>query len=250
VIPGIGIGIGFSQGNPNERLVRGISGRVIWLRADRGITLSSGEVASWTDTSVAGGLTATTDAGSGGITVVGGGAGGRPYLSVGQSGWDYMAFASGAVQALLSTNTAEGFFVFRRDSDPASTGQGGLHTMIGQLNGIHVPYTNSTIYDTFYTNTRKEFAVTAGSTAIDACCYNPRSTAGEWTARLNGAQVHTTATNSVSRSATNGLLGLATSTDIYLQGRFYEFLLYNKILSTTERSQVESYIRRRYATSW
>jgi hypothetical protein len=198
-------------------------------------------------------LVATADASNGGITVGSNGAGGKPYLLCGQSGWDYLGFASGAISSLLS-NAAEGFLVFRADAEPPASGDGGLHTLCGQYIGAHVPYTDGNVYDTFYTSARKTLTPSAGFSTVSACGYNPRSTAGSWAAKVNGVEVYSTATNTFSVNADNGILALSPISDsrriIYFRGRFYEFLLFNKILSTTERSQVETYIRRRYATSW
>lgn len=246
MIPGIGVGVGFSGYRSLEAQIAAIPGRYVWLRSDSGITDVSGKASVWADRSGAAvSVTQGTDS-KRPLIYDGGGANNRPYLRFGDSAASYMGFASGVLQTLAGVNNAvECYMVFSRDSDPAVIGNGGLHSMRGVALGSHIPYINGEVYDAFFTNTRHTAGTISGLTA-NCCCYGVASSTTGWRNSLNGTELYSTGSNSYTVLATTGIGASADDDTTYLQGRFYEVLLFNRWLTAGQRAKIQQYVAARY----
>lgn len=91
------------------------------------------------------------------------------------------------------------FIVFWRDNDPPPiTAETGLWRFTGPAQGTieHIPFTDGVIYDACGRTVRKT-TVNPTTSLTAPVVYEVISTSLEWTNRLNGAQLFTTATNTV-----------------------------------------------------
>lgn len=145
----------------------------------------------------------------------------------------------------------EVFVVFKRDADPPA----GLSTEAGFWSftadggsASIVPWSDGTIYDGWGTNARKTTVNPVPSMAVP-CVYNVTSVSGEWTNRLNGVQLFTTATNTVGFPSASYLGFGPEGGGYYYKGHFSELLILNRKLSPSERLSVNRYISREHRLS-
>jgi hypothetical protein len=75
--------------------------------------------------------------------------------------------------------------------------------------------------------------------------YNVSTKAGEWISRLNGAEHFRSAANTVGWDSSPSI-GWNGGSE-YLRGDIAEILIYNKVLTSSEREAVGSYLARKYA---
>ena len=229
---------------------RSVSGLVSWLRSDALITLASGKVSAWGDLSpIATNGVSQATAAQQPTYAASGGANGLPYLDcgVGSIG-NRLDFPTSAFTALTA---AEMFFVGSNNIFPTtSVGDGGKF-QLGIHDGTsdtHLPYAyaGGTIYCEFGTNVRKGAIVSMTPYAANATyVFNAASMSGSWFANVNGARVLTTAVNTVQFDPTQWLCTSQTAT-YYHFGKFYEFIVFNRVLSTSERALVNAYVYARY----
>ncbi len=111
------------------------------------------------------------------------------------------------------------------------------------------PWTDGVIYQAFGTNTRKTTVNPTPSLAV----FNVSgvvTASGEYTTYLNGTQTFTTATNTVGWStAANSRVGKSLGAPIgFLDGWIGEILVYDSVLSTTNRQLVEAYLKAKWGT--
>ena len=102
-----------------------------------------------------------------------------------------------------------------------------------QGNDMHFPYYGGLVYDNFGSTTR--YAFNPSITLNQINLYNTLSKSSEWTARLNGNVERTSATNTVGFSSGN--IGSFT-----MNHNFSEFILYNAVQSTANRTDIEENI--------
>jgi hypothetical protein len=245
---GGGLGLGLpalalgSGGAPWSPLQLG-SSLALWLRADLGITLNGATVSAWADQSGNGRHAAQGTAGSqptirtSGVRMINS----QTVLDLDGTD-DRMLFGASAFSALTG---AEIFVVGRLDADPSGAATGGFYGLGSAPTSTHVPYTDGVIYDGFATTVRKTVGNPAAS-MTNAFVYGVTSVSGEWTARLNGTQLYTTATNTVGFHAAPTLGGDATSAPIVMDGVFAEWILLNRKATSAERTSVHSYLSARY----
>jgi hypothetical protein len=117
----------------------------------------------------------------------------------------------------------------------------------------HYPYgVDCTVYDAFATTTRKS-SLTPPETITNVwTLYSVHSTDGEWKDYVNGQLMHSDPTNTY-----NSIIGGDDSTlyigrqtangDHTLKGKVAEAIVYNRVLTTQERQQVEAYLNTKYA---
>ena len=105
---------------------------------------------------------------------------------------------------------------------------------------MHFPYYGGNVYDNFGSTTR--YAFTPSITLNQINLYNTLSTSGEWTARLNGNVETTSATNTVGFSS--GSIGVSSQT---MNHNFSEFILYNAVQSTANRTGIENNINTEFS---
>lgn len=150
---------------------------------------------------------------------------------------------------LSGESAAEIFAVLKNAADPqASAGKTGIWTFSASDYDSHHPYTSGVVYEAWGTTTRK----TAGNPTPSLAAmhlYGVQSAAGSYVVRVNGSDLYTTASNTVSFYSSGGFGGQVgkSKTSYVFVGWFGEIIIYNRILSTAERAAVESYLAGRWA---
>lgn len=212
---------------------KSLSGLVIWLRADLGITLNSGNVSSWADQS-GNGNNLTQGTASQQPLFVASGSKGKPYVK--SDGVNDVLASSGSVWpadtttlvAVLSTRSGSSGEFF---CDPGVGGDsrhhfyGASETAIQRLtSGPSKTLTSQTTSYIVYT-----------ASGLVESLY------------LNGGSATTTSTTRPG-SANNILNIFAVGAAAVLPRSFdlYEFMIYNRVLSATEISKINAYCSRRY----
>jgi hypothetical protein len=154
--------------------------------------------------------------------------------------------------------SGELFLVIDNDGDPPPSAQTGHPLQMGGAatsSIAHLPFTDSNIYETFGTNTRKTVGNPATSLARGAgvkyAVYNVRSASGAFSAHLDGTQIFTTATNTVGFSAYGPYVGHANGTT---DNRWYDgdvalIAVFDHVLSSGDRTLMHNYINTHYGTT-
>jgi hypothetical protein len=117
----------------------------------------------------------------------------------------------------------------------------------------HYPYgPDCSVYDSFATTSRKN-SITPPATITDTwSLYSVYSTNGDWKSFVNGYLMHSdsgnTYNNSIGGDDTTLYIGKQTAGGTYaLKGKVAEVIVYNRVLTTIERQQVEAYLNTKYA---
>lgn len=138
----------------------------------------------------------------------------------------------------------EVFIAVKIDTDPPGAGgQAGLWDL-GNGTATAYPFTDGLLYESFGATVRKDGIALASVSSWRV--YNVYSAANDWQAFLDGASIHSTATNTVGFPSTC-LLGGDTGTGFYLDGDVAEFILYSRKLTAPERASVLSYLETKWA---
>jgi alpha-tubulin suppressor-like RCC1 family protein len=216
------------------------TGLVLWLKANSGITKdANGKISSWMDQS--GRNLAATQGSSGNQPM---------WIASGPNGLPTVYFdgnyRSFNLPNVMSTATAGELFVVLRtegDQNPPHGfmrfGSGGTSTGAGT--DILYPYQGQ-ITDGF------------GSTAVRTIgapptpltnyhLYDASSQPGAWTARINGLVQYTTSTNTVGFTSTPTIGALYYA----FQGYMAEIVIYDHVLTDSERQQVQTYLAQKYS---
>lgn len=178
------------------------------------------------------------------------------YKTAIQNGRDIARFDGAAtffdVPSLAALTAATAFLVVKVNVDPPATtlttGLWDLDAATGASSSSHFPFTDGIVYDSFGSTARKTVGnPTPALTAFHI--YEIKSIAGNWTALLDGAQIFTTATNTVGFSAT-GFLGKSFdgTTNYFCAGDMGELLLYGSGLNTTDADSVRAFLKSKWAT--
>jgi hypothetical protein len=166
--------------------------------------------------------------------------GGRPVV-------DFISSDFFSLPSLAALTAGEGFIVAKKDHDPASSGADIALWTLGTGGAIvGFPWFDGVIYDDFGSTVRRGTANPTPS-LTSPFLYNATSVAGEWTNRVNGTQIFTTATNTVS-FASSPLLG-ASNSSTFCQGVIGFFGLLSAKASTTLRSRVNAWVASYYGIS-
>ena len=146
---------------------------------------------------------------------------------------------------------AEMFIIVRIDNDPpGSVNQVGMWHLAGGGVVNAFPSTDSNVYDGFGSTARK----TVGNPTPSLTSwrlYNVSSAAGDWTVRLDGTQIFTTASNTFqgSVSGTMGItrkLGQSGGLSHFLDGMVAGLFVFDHVLSAGDRTLVHDYISAKY----
>lgn len=221
-----------------------LTGCSLWLRADLGITLNGNTVSAWADSSVNGNNASQGTANqqpvynlrqiNGQPTLFfdpTGGAGTQKYLSLAHS--------------LAALSASHAFVVHRRLTNTESNvGFTGFWTLGTSGLITHMPYTDGHIYDDGGGSTRYACGTPVVGLAT-AQVYEVRNQSGSWASLLNGSAQFSSGTNTVALSA-SPVIGGNLGGGIYYYGDWAEMILYSRILSTPERTQVINYLNGRY----
>jgi hypothetical protein len=121
------------------------------------------------------------------------------------------------------------------------------------LSQTHYPYgPDCFVYDAFGTRLRKDQITSPVTIANAWTLYSVKSTDNDWQSFVNGQLMHSDPTNTYS-SAVGGddttlYIGKQTANGTYsLKGKVAEVVVYNRVLTISERQQVETYLNSKYA---
>ena len=141
---------------------------------------------------------------------------------------------------LSGTNQAEAFVVLRA----ATNRPAGSRSLwqLGSANLGRYPQTDGTISDDFGSSAVKNMGVPAQS-LTEGHLYNVTSRTGEWIARINGTIQYATTNNTAGWFSTfylgRGYYG-------FFDGDIAEVLIFNRVLSGSERDAVAEYLTQKY----
>lgn len=250
-MPKLGLGLSL----PQTRVAGGftpkkLSGLSLWLKADAGVTLSGSNVTAWVDQSGNGNNATPVDVNP---TFNSSDLNGKPTITL-------SSIAVGDNESLSLDSSPMGasgttaFVVNYVDPDVfGSDANGALLGNFGSAeNGSHWPYglTNS-VYDSFATDTRKDdLGLPDGITSWNI--YSVHSQDDDYKLFCNGIQFHSDVSNVYSNTiGGNGTLYIGmqnnAGTDQIFKGKVAEVVIYNRVLTTPERQQVEAYLIDKYA---
>lgn len=228
-----------------------LSGCLLWLRADLGITLDpSGNVGRWADQSGRG-----NDAVQSSVS-------NQPRYNVlahppigGQQVVFWDSTGSGTrrfmplTHSLGSPSALHIFLVNRRltatEFDPSLTGLWQLGTSASLS---HYPWSGDQhIYDDGGGTTRYDCGSAVSPISLGAPhVYEVQNKAGSWANFLSGRPQFTSATNVVGTGAASPVIGGTGSFGPWYQGDWAELFIYNRILTPNERSLLVNYMNGRY----
>ena len=203
----------------------------LWLKGD---TLAPGGVAFWRDQSGNGNHATASAAGT------------RPQVVPVPTGIQTVRFAAAQAQQLNLPNLMNGVtegeaFVVLKAVSATPSALRGLWRM-GSSGISYYPNTTGVLTDSFGMGSSRSL----GAPAADVTqwhVYNVSSKAGEWVARLNGMQQFRATSNTVTWS-TVPLLGHNGSYGF--DGEIAEVLIFDKVLTHTERVTVQDYLSGRH----
>jgi hypothetical protein len=228
-----------------------LSGCLLWLRADLGITQrdAPGSVSNWADQSGN-----ARDASQTAVNLSNqplcnhteryiNGQATLWFDSTSSKRWMSLASSLGSPSAIHS------FVVHRRVSatttDITLTGFWGIGTSGLQS---HMPFTDGKIYDDGGGATRYDCGTPPAAVALNIPqAYEVQNQAGSWRNFLNGRPQFTSLTNTVGSGAASPVIGLSPgTTNVYYDGDIAEYIFYNRILTANERALLINYLNGRY----
>ena len=160
---------------------------------------------------------------------------------------DATCYFTYAVDIISAAAAGEVFIVAQNDADPAATtGRSGFWEFTTANYAVHHPYTDGNVYEAWGRAARVDCGDPTDSLA-DMHIYNVISSASEWTVNLNGAELYTTGTNTVSFLSTGIRVGRSAGSGYNYAGLFGELVIFNRALAAGERSDVYDYLAARWA---
>ncbi len=215
----------------------------LWLKADAITGLNDGDrVTTWIDSS-GNSRDATQSVAADKPTYKTNILNGKPVVRFAASNSEFMNLPD----FLTGFSAGEIFIVVKLNNDPPAVGDGGIWNFGSDGIATHYCYIDGVVYDEFATTARKDTGNQTPSLAAWRL-YNISSQANEWTSRLDGTQVFTTATNTVgwTTSPTIGTSTVGATPTYYCDGDIAELLLYSAVLSASDRTAVKTYIAAKY----
>lgn len=230
-----------------------ITGLRLWLKAGSitGLNDNDQVTSNWPDSSGNG-----NDARPQGVTVkprwkATGGPNSQPAVNMGQnlgSNGGYFDFASAASTIMGSPAAGHGFAVVKIDADPPSS-NGHAAPAIAQFGSSTDEYytfpSDSKIYDGFGSSARKT-TVNPTPSLTSWRLYESRSAANDWSNWLDGTQLFSTASNTVSWNGSRASIGNTNTNSKTMDGLIAEVIVYDKILSAGELTTIKTYIADKY----
>lgn len=226
-----------------------ISGLLWWYKSGSLITVSGTDLVTWGDSS-GNGCTGTviTDAGktkaqyspTGGAGL----AGARVILAAGNPNGlhlptNWLNSHDPAITAM------QVFHVFKLAADPPNLGgQGGLCKLGGGAGGALVPMLGSaTIYDDTASNTQTNTGFGTGGVADSVCCFSSIGAAGRRAIRFNGAELWTSASNTVGHDNSPRLWVIGDDPHTYyFVGEYYEIFAFDHELASGDLAKIDGYL--------
>jgi hypothetical protein len=226
------------------------SNLLLWLRADNGVTASSGLVSSWTDQS-GNSLTATQSVTADKPTLTASTINHSVLPTVSFNGTStYLSSPTG----FAGLNTGYSAFIVCKPANGTSTGD--LCSMGNASNSdAIIPQIINTNAKLFVYNGATASSVVTTTTPISSSNYQlleetvqPGATNSLGTIFVNGAQAiqSTTLNNPNNISRTSNLIGAGSGPASWFNGGIAEILIYNTALSASQRAALESYVLSKY----
>jgi hypothetical protein len=220
---------------PTAGLSMPFNGMVLWLKADAGVNtpVNSWQDQSGLDNSARQPVTANQP------TLLNNSINGRPVVHFSGSS-EYLNLPN----VMSGASSGEIFVVTQVPTAMPTTGsvllQFGANA---NTYGAVYPWTDGKLYDDFGSSAQQVLGTFPVITQPHI--YNVSAQAGSWVARINGNQVYSNATNTVSFTTTP-LLGTRLMKDYTYNGNVAEVIVYNRVLSAEERGLVLSYLDYKY----
>ena len=241
-----------------EFSVKDLQGLSLWLKADAGVTLAGSNVTEWADQS-GNGRNATPNDPTNKPLFNASDKNGKPTISL-TSMSDYIERVFTISSNPLGASGSTAFSVQYvedvcgafDDNGPIFGNFGGSEDSFGTYQS-HYPYgPDCFVYDAFGTRLRKN-EITPPVTITNAwTLYSVKSTNNDWQSFVNGQLMYSDPTNTYS-SAVGGddatlYIGKQTAAGTFrLKGKVAEVIVYNRVLTTSERQKVEAYLNAKYA---
>lgn len=230
-----------------------LTGLALWLKADAGVTLSGSNVTAWADQS-GNGRNATPNDPTNKPIFNASDKNGKPTISLTSMSDELervFTISSNPLGASGSTafsvQYVEDVCGNGNDNGPIFGNFGGSATQ------THYPYgVDCSVYDAFATTSRKDSLTPPTAITATWSIYSVHSTNGEWKDYVNGALMQSdsgnTYDNSIGGDDTTLYIGKQTGLGNFsLKGKVAEVIVYNRVLTTPERQQVEAYLNTKYA---
>jgi hypothetical protein len=230
-----------------------LQGLSLWLKADAGVTLSGSDVTAWADQS-GNGRNATPYNPTDKPLFNASDKNGNPTISLTSMSDELervFTISSNPLGASGSTafsvQYVEDVCGAGDDNGPIFGNFGGSETQ------THYPYgPDCLVYDAFATTSRKVELTPPTAITATWSIYSVHSTNGEWKDYVNGQLMHSDSSNiynnSVGGDDTTLYIGKQTANGTFsLKGKVAEVIVYNRVLTTEERQQVEAYLNSKYA---
>lgn len=209
-----------------------------WYDADALTGADGSDVDSWTDES-GNGFHATPNGNS--PTLAHNSLNGRQTVLFGDGGFNNRMNVSSSLMSGATAGSA--FIVFWRDADPGD-GSAMFDRFGSDSTSSHQPFGDGVFYSTFGTTARK----TAGNPAsvlTSPRIYSEHSAANDWRNYMDGTQLFSTTTNTVNFGTSTRMFGDG-GTGASFDGNIAEFLVFDSVLTQTEREKVEGYLAHKW----
>jgi hypothetical protein len=217
---------------PSTGAAMPLNGLRLWLKAD---AVAQSPVSRWADQS---GLQNQVLQGT--VTnrplVVQNALNGRPVVRFDGSN-DFLE----AQNVMTGATAGEAFYVLKAAEDGAGAVRGFMQ--FGTTGYTHYPFNNNSIYDDFGSNA--QYQVGDPRQRLDEFhLYGTTAKSGEWKARLNDFLQFRSLTNTV--AFTNPVRIARQASGYHFKGDIAEILIYDRVLSFTERESVSRYLNIKY----
>ena len=248
-MPKLGLGLSLPQTRAALGLPIPASGLSLWLRADAGVTFSGTDVEAWADQS---GNSVTAVPWDEYPIFNASDLNGKPTISLSSLAGNIRPFELLNANSVMGASGTTAFaVVYVYDVCDSGNDNGPIFGDFGTAGASsHYPYGGDCfVYDGFASEDRKG-PLTAPSTITDSwSIYSVVSTQNDWRNYVNGSLMHYDNTNAYSNSALDGALfiGYSIVFEYTLKAKIAEAIMYNRVLTTPERQQVEEYLNTKYA---
>jgi hypothetical protein len=224
------------------------SGLSLWLKADAGVTLSGSDVTAWADQSGNANNATPLDVNP---TYNFSDLNSKPTISLSSIAEGTDKSFQIAANPMGASGTTAFAVVYVEDVCNEGNDNGPIFGDFGiAASSSHYPYGgNCSVYDGFASEDRKG-PLTAPSTITNSwSLYSVVSTENDWRDYVNGALMHSDNTNVYSNAPldTSLFIGSSPSFGYKLKGKIAEAIIYNRVITTPERQQVEAYLNTKYA---
>jgi hypothetical protein len=220
-----------------------LSNLALWLRSDLGITLNGSNVSAWADQSSNGNNFVNASSATQPLYNLNG-INSLPSLdTINTVGPSFLACINNT-NTFLTGPGATIVYVFHPVAIGSQAGQGLFAQNWGSAGApSYLPFNgDGNFYDEFYSTTRQ---VVGAVPITNALSYLVTSSPGNWTAYVNNVQFFTTSTNTVGTLAAAPTI-MSGGGAGYWKGFLSEVIVYSRVLTSTERGQVNTYLSSRY----